>query len=142
MSASLKFCLSFLILLLPAQTIHAQSQDTTEVSFPVELLLAPDFSSKNEVFSAEEFNETINPSQDKPALISTGKLLTYIGIPLMLTGILLARNAPNFNYECFTDDCSGSLAGSVGANLIIHGASSTTTGIVLWSVGRKKKGKL
>lgn len=68
----------------------------------------------------------------------TGRILTYIGVPLAIIGGIMVAGADELYYECVNGDCSGDARGGFGIVLLGAGSGLSITGAVLWIVGAKK----
>ncbi len=91
----------------------------------------------------------------KHPLETTGKILTFVGIPLAIIGGLLISQADELYYTCSsgsssssnsysnqnqnqTNGCQGDPKGGFGILALAAGVGLSATGIVLWTIGRKK----
>lgn len=89
-------------------------------------------------FSATDFQQSINTEQKKHPLVKTGKILTFIGLPLLVIGGVMVANADALYYTCVNGECEGDARGGFGVVILGAGAGLTGTGIVLWSIGSSK----
>jgi len=68
----------------------------------------------------------------------TGRILTYIGVPLAIIGGVMVAGADELYYECVNGNCSGDARGGFGVVMLGAGAGLAGTGTVLWIIGSKK----
>lgn len=68
----------------------------------------------------------------------TGRILTYIGVPLAIIGGIMVAGADELYYQCVNGDCSGDARGGFGVVLLGAGTGLSITGAVLWIIGNKK----
>jgi hypothetical protein len=68
----------------------------------------------------------------------TGRILTYIGVPLAIIGGIMVAGADELYYECVNGNCSGDARGGFGVVMLGAGAGLAGTGTVLWVIGSKK----
>lgn len=68
----------------------------------------------------------------------TGRILTYIGVPLAIIGGIMVAGADELYYECVNGNCSGDARGGFGVVMLGAGAGLAGTGAVLWIIGSKK----
>lgn len=71
-------------------------------------------------------------------LEKTGRILTYVGVPLAIIGGIMVSGADELYYSCVNGDCSGDARGGFGVVLLGAGTGLSITGAVLWIVGAKK----
>ncbi|MDC6388621.1 hypothetical protein PP182_07995 [Maribacter sp. PR1] len=71
-------------------------------------------------------------------LEKTGRILTYIGVPLAIIGGIMVAGADELYYECVNGNCSGDARGGFGVVMLGAGAGLTGTGTALWILGSKK----
>ncbi len=89
-------------------------------------------------FSVSEFNTLIKEASTPHPLVKTGKILTFIGIPLAIVGGIMVANSDALYYECINGVCDGDPQGGFGILLLASGVGMTGTGIVLWTIGKKR----
>lgn len=71
-------------------------------------------------------------------LEKTGRILTYIGVPLTIIGGIMIAGADELYYECVNGNCSGDARGGFGVVMLGAGAGLAGTGTALWIIGSKK----
>jgi hypothetical protein len=71
-------------------------------------------------------------------LEKTGRILTYIGVPLAIIGGIMVAGADELYYECVNGNCSGDARGGFGVVLLGAGSGMSITGAILWIIGSKK----
>jgi hypothetical protein len=111
-------------------SINAQKTEISLENNNLELL--------NGDFSALEFNESIKKATDNSTLVKTGKILTFVGIPLAIIGGIMVSQADALYYNCNNGVCDGDAKGGFGIIILAAGIGLTGTGIVLWTIGSKK----
>ncbi|MFX0557102.1 hypothetical protein ACOCEA_09890 [Maribacter sp. CXY002] len=74
----------------------------------------------------------------KHPMEKTGRILTYIGVPLAIIGGIMVAGADELYYECVNGNCSGDARGGFGVVMLGAGAGLAGTGTVLWIIGSKK----
>ena len=89
-------------------------------------------------FSATNFNKSLREAADPSPLIKTGKILTFIGLPLAIIGGIMVANSDALYYECVNGVCEGDPQGGFGILILASGIGMTGTGVVLWTIGKKK----
>ena len=72
------------------------------------------------------------------SLEKTGRILTYIDVPLAIIGGIMVTCADELYYECVNGNCSGDARDSFGIVMLGAGAGLAGTGTVLWIIGSKK----
>lgn len=94
----------------------------------------------NNDFSAidERLNMEYPFKKRKHPLEKTGRILTYIGVPLAIIGGIMVAGADELYYECVNGNCSGDARGGFGVVMLGAGAGLAGTGTVLWIIGSKK----
>ncbi len=92
----------------------------------------------NKNYSTEFLNKTLT-TVDRHPLEKTGRILTFVGIPLTIIGAIMVSSADELYYNCYNGVCEGDPQGGVGVVLLAAGVGMTGTGIVLWTIGKKKR---
>jgi hypothetical protein len=90
-------------------------------------------------FSSTEFNKSIALKNERHALEKVGRILTYVGVPLVLIGGILVANADELYYSCVNGECEGDASGAFGVVFLAAGVGLSSTGIVLWTIGKNKR---
>lgn len=67
----------------------------------------------------------------------TGRILTFIGVPLGIIGGIMVASADELYYECVNGNCSGDAKGGFGVVMLGAGIGLSGTGTVLWVLGRR-----
>ncbi|ASV32278.1 hypothetical protein [Maribacter cobaltidurans] len=71
-------------------------------------------------------------------LEKTGRILTYIGVPLAIIEGIMVAGADELYYECVNGNCYGDARGGFGVVILGAGTGLAGTGTVLWVIGSKK----
>lgn len=72
-------------------------------------------------------------------LVKVGKILTYIGAPLLVAGAIMVAKSDALYYTCTSGyGCEGDPLGAFGITALGAGIGMTGTGAVLWIIGGKK----
>ena len=69
----------------------------------------------------------------------TGRILTYIGVPLAIIGGIMVAGADELYYNCVNGNCTGDARGGFGVVALAAGVGLSGTGGVLWIIGSKKR---
>ncbi len=73
---------------------------------------------------------------------NTGRVMTIIGAPLFIGGLIVFTNADEMYYNAGTTSSGtyseGDPQAALGALMIVAGAGLTIPGVILWSKGAKK----
>lgn len=114
----------------------ANSPFSTENAFSFNLLT-------QEIVDAKRLNESLEMTllaakRRRSGMEKTGRILTYIGVPLGIIGGIMVASADELYYECTNGNCSGDAKGGFGVVLLSAGVGLSGTGIVLWILGSKK----
>lgn len=75
---------------------------------------------------------------ERHGLEKAGRVLTFIGVPLLIIGGVMVANSDGLYYNCANGTCEGDTQGGFGILLLSTGIGMTGTGIVLWTIGSKK----
>ncbi|UII20158.1 hypothetical protein [Fulvivirga ligni] len=113
-------------------TLSYNSVNATQTS----IQLAPPANVLEDQYSLAHYNKMM--AERKHPLVKTGKILTFIGIPLAVIGAIMVADADSLSYECYNGDCEGDASGAFGVIFLAAGVGMTGTGIVLWTIGNKK----
>jgi uncharacterized phage protein gp47/JayE len=68
----------------------------------------------------------------------TGRILTYIGVPLAIIGGIMVAGADELYYECVNGNCTGDARGGFGVVGLAAGGGMSIAGAILWIIGSKK----
>lgn len=110
-----------------------QYLNTNRTEFSLIMSVDNDFRALNERLNMEyPFKRRRHP------LEKTGRILTYIGVPLAIIGGIMVAGADELYYECVNGNCSGDARGGFGVVMLGAGAGLAGTGTVLWIIGSKK----
>ena len=113
-------------------TLSYNSVNATQTS----IQLAPPANVLEDQYSLAHYNKMM--AERKHPLVKTGKILTFIGIPLSVIGAILISEADPYRYECSNGTCEDNPDGAAGVLFLAAGVGMTGTGIVLWTIGNKK----
>jgi hypothetical protein len=89
-------------------------------------------------FSSSSFNQALKMQAERHGLEKAGRVLTFIGVPLLIIGGVMVANSDALYYNCVNGTCEGDAQGVFGVLLLSTGIGMTGTGIVLWTIGSKK----
>jgi hypothetical protein len=109
-----------------------------------EILKATNSANLNNFMIVDDFDESQmalaygQKFKRRHPLEKTGRILTYVGVPLAIIGGIMVSGADELYYECVNGDCSGDARGGFGVVLLGAGTGLSITGAVLWIVGAKK----
>jgi len=133
---------TFFTLLLLCAVASLQAQNITNTALAlnttgVELSLN---SSPNTAlhFNQNELNLILDKASERHPLEKTGRILTYVGVPLAVLGAVMVSGADELYYNCTNGDCEGDPQGGFGVMILGAGVGMAGTGIVLWTIGAKK----
>ncbi len=132
---------SFLTLLFLGMivSVKAQNFENKEVALSapgyVVNLTSP---STDTQFNQNELNFVLDQAKSRHPLEKTGRVLTYVGVPLAILGAVMVSSADELYYNCTNGDCEGDPQGGFGVVLLGAGVGMAGTGIVLWTIGAKK----
>lgn len=87
---------------------------------------------------AENLNIALGFKKRRHPMEKTGRILTYVGVPLAIIGGIMVAGADELYYTCVNGDCTGDARGGFGVVLLGAGAGLSGTGTVLWILGSKK----
>ncbi len=68
----------------------------------------------------------------------TGRILTYIGVPLAIVGGIMVAGADELYYNCVNGDCEGDARGGFGVVALAAGLGLSGSGTALWIIGSKR----
>jgi len=71
-------------------------------------------------------------------MTKVGRVLTFVGLPLIVIGGIMVSNADEYYYECVNGVCEGDPQGAFGSLILAGGIGLTGTGVVLWTIGANK----
>lgn len=92
----------------------------------------------NESFS-ENLDTTLSAfKKRRSGMERTGRILTFIGVPLGIIGGIMVAGSDELYYECVNGNCTGDARGGFGVVLLAAGVGLSGTGGVLWILGSKK----
>jgi len=74
----------------------------------------------------------------KHPMEKTGRILTYIGVPLAIIGGIMVAGADELYYECVNGNCTGDARGGFGVVGLAAGGGMSIAGAILWIIGSKK----
>ncbi|NHF60097.1 hypothetical protein FK220_012135 [Flavobacteriaceae bacterium TP-CH-4] len=91
-------------------------------------------------FEAETLAEDLNALYFKrrSGMEKTGRILTFIGVPLAIIGGIMVAGADELYYNCVNGDCEGDARGGFGVVALAAGLGLSGTGTVLWIMGSKR----
>lgn len=72
-------------------------------------------------------------------LTKVGRVLTFVGAPLMILGGVMMATADELYYECVNGYCDGDPKGGFGVLFFAAGTGLTATGVTLWTIGSTRK---
>lgn len=129
-----------LMLLGAVASIQAQSINNSALELNTTgVELALNTSVENQLqFNQNELNLILDKASERHPLEKTGRILTYVGVPLAILGAVMVSSADELYYNCVNGDCDGDPQGGFGVMLLGAGVGMTGTGIVLWTIGAKK----
>lgn len=96
-----------------------------------------------DIVTIKRLNESLKMTllaakKSRSGMEKTGRILTYIGVPLGIIGGIMVAGADELYYECTNGNCSGDARGGFGVVLLGAGVGLSGTGTVLWVLGSKK----
>ena len=103
------------------------------------LLIKQNFEPAINSISLEEFNKALRYKPKKHPLEKTGRILTFIGVPLVVIGGIMVAGADELYYECYNGYCEGDPRGGFGVIILAAGLGMSGAGIVLWTIGLNKR---
>ena len=124
-----------------SNNLQTYSFDNDELSISTIENNATNFMLANAVDTAkisEELNMEYPFKRRKHPLEKTGRILTYVGVPLAIIGGILVAGADELSYQCVNGDCTGDARGGFGVVMLAAGVGLSGTGAVLWVIGSKK----
>ncbi len=92
----------------------------------------------NSAILANNLNTTLGFKKSRNGMEKTGRILTYIGVPLAILGGIMVAGADELYYNCVNGDCEGDARGGFGIVALAAGIGLGGTGGVLWIIGSKK----
>ncbi len=101
-------------------------------------ILAQAGKASQQSFSSAALQQALNAQPERHGLEKTGRVLTFIGVPLLIIGGVMVANSDALYYNCVNGTCEGDAQGGFGVVLLGTGIGLTGTGIVLWAIGSKK----
>ncbi len=91
---------------------------------------------------SERFIGLTQENEEKNAMEKWGRILVYVGAPLLLGGIILAATSDSLFVNCNSvNGCDGDWKGGLGMTMISLGLPLAIGGTVLWIIGSKKRKK-
>ncbi|MEP2773561.1 MAG: hypothetical protein ABJH05_15520 [Fulvivirga sp.] len=129
-----------LLLLSAVASLRAQNLTNTALALNtagVELALNTNPNTRIQ-FNQNELNLVLDKAGERHPLEKTGRILTYVGVPLAVLGAVMVSGADELYYNCTNGNCEGDPQGGFGVMLLGAGAGMAGTGIVLWTIGAKK----
>lgn len=130
--------LSLMLLFLSLQAQHIGLNSHVS-SFTHEPLALNSYASYPAVeFSPTALHYALQTANTPHPLVKTGKILTFIGVPLVIIGAIMVSNADALYYECVNGNCQGDPQGGFGTLVLAGGIGASTTGIILWTIGHNK----
>lgn len=75
----------------------------------------------------------------KNALEKWGRILTFIGAPLLVGGIIMVAKSDALYYNCVNGYCEGDPLGGFGVVVLALGIPLTIGGGILWGLGARKR---
>jgi len=94
-----------------------------------------------EYVNAKELGENLTLAlfqKNRNGMEKTGRILTYIGVPLAIIGGIMVAGANELYYNCVNGNCEGDARGGFGIVALAAGVGLGTTGGILWIIGSKK----
>lgn len=76
--------------------------------------------------------------KNRSGMEKTGRILTYIGVPLAIVGGIMVAGADELYYTCVNGNCDGDARGGFGVVALAAGLGLGGTGGVLWIIGSKR----
>ena len=131
-----------LFFILNAGVIKAQSQTLADASpfntAYTRSILYQAAKASQVSFSSASLQEALEMQTERHGLEKTGRVLTFIGVPLLIIGGVMVANSDGLYYNCTNGVCDGDAQGGFGVVLLGSGIGLTGTGIVLWAIGSKR----
>jgi len=126
-----------------SQTFLFSDFDSTTVSYELRLptVTPVSFMSVEYVDSAilaNHLNASLHFKKNRSGMEKTGRILTFVGVPLAILGGIMVAGADELYYECVNGDCRGDASGGFGIVALAAGVGLSGTGGVLWIIGSKK----
>lgn len=132
---------SFLSLLFLGLVVSVQAQNFENTEVPLSAAgyaVNLNVPSTDTQFNQSELNFVLDKAKTRHPLEKTGRVLTYVGVPLAILGAVMVSSADELYYNCTNGDCQGDPQGGFGVVLLGAGVGMAGTGIVLWTIGAKK----
>ncbi len=108
-------------------------------------LLSSDNSAMNYLSTDYEYSEELGKDltiklfkKNRSGMEKTGRILTYIGVPLAIVGGIMVAGADELYYTCVNGNCDGDARGGFGVVALAAGLGLGGTGGVLWIIGSKR----
>ena len=120
-----------------AQSGEILSASATSLHYTHSLIVQPGKASQHS-FSSVALQQALDAQPQRHGLEKTGRVLTFIGVPLLIIGGIMVANSDGLYYNCTNGVCDGDAQGGFGVILLSSGIGLTGTGIVLWAIGSKK----
>ena len=133
--------LLLILLIFQALSINAQNYNSSYLlakSGSGAVSIAQSGRQSTPYFCASQFNQLIAKEKKSHPMVKTGKILTYVGLPLMVIGGIMVASSDALYYECVNGVCEGDATGGFGIVILAAGTGLTGTGIILWTIGKKK----
>ena len=137
-----------LIFILHAGVMKAQSQ-TVAYTLPVttaytQSILLQAAQASQASFSSASLDEALKMQTERHGLEKTGRIMTFIGVPLMMIGGVLIYNSQNLYKKPRCSGRHGCLydpQAPLGYTLLATSTVMTFTGVMFWIHGSKKTKK-
>lgn len=130
--------LSFTLLFLNLQAQHIGLKPVSHSFITEPLAFNSNIYSAEIGFSSTALDQALQTADNPHPLVRTGKILTFVGIPLVIIGAIMVSNADALYYECVNGNCEGDPQGGFGTLILASGIGASTTGIILWTIGHNK----
>lgn len=137
-----KLLVSLTLFLLVSQ-LKAQDIYSEKISFRNEetVMFRPQMANiQSQTFSITYLNSRY-PAKYTHPLKKVGRILTFVGVPVMILGAVMVANATELSYTCVNGNCQGDPLGGFGILFLAAGTASTATGITFWAIGGSKSSK-
>ena len=126
--------LILILLILPSFTLFGSGNLSQKAKNTILLVKKPTVYSP--VFNTNNLH--LDQAEDMHPLETTGRILTFVGLPLAIIGGVMVSQSDALYYNCVNGDCEGDPMGGFGIMALVSGIGLSGTGAILWTIGAQK----
>ncbi len=134
-----------LFFILNVGMVRAQSQELTFGSYTnthyTHSILAKSVETSRLSYSSYALQQALDARPERHGLEKTGRVMTYIGVPLMIAGGILMYNGQNVHKKARCQGrhgCEWDMQEPIGIFLLASSTAMTFTGVMFWIHGSRK----